>query len=255
MNSTVTKAIYSNQTDEEDLLVLNIRFIAYVCIMMPLSTIGFILNGFTIAVLLHPRMRNSTNVYLTALSVANIICLLFFLISYSFRYMFSYDTFKNNILLKVFNINGYENFINMIYPYSNPITTTFQLFAIYLTCAVTVDRWIYLKWPLKADSICTIKSTIRVILILFAFCVIYNFPRWFEVETSRNNSSFYQARPTSLYMNVYYQMVYQQYCYYIFVYGLPFFVLLIVNIGIIKELIVTKRRKNNLLGKKNHKKG
>ena len=253
MNSTL-KNLLSNRTtdnDHEDLLVLNIKFIVYVWIMMPLSAIGFILNGFTIAVLLHPRMRNSTNAYLTALSVANIFCLLFFLIMYSFRFMLSYELFKNVIILKVFTMNGYENFILMIYPFSNPILTTFQLFAIYLTCAVTVDRWIYLKWPLKADSICTIKSTLRVILVLFVFCVVYNLPKWFEVETSVNNSSNYQAKLTKLSMNVNYQMIYQRYCYIIFVYGIPFFVLLIVNIGIIKELIVTKRRKNNLLGKNN----
>lgn len=247
-NSTVL-----NTNDQEDLLILNIKFIVYVGLVLPLATVGLILNSFTIAVLLHPRMRNSTNAYLTALSLANIFCLLFFIIMYSLRFMLSFDIFKNVIHFKVMNMNGYENFINMIYPFGSPVFSTFQLFAIYLTCAVTVDRWIYLKWPLKADSICTITSTIRVIFFIFLFCVAYNFPRWFEVETIVNNSSFYQAKLTSLSMNYYYNIIYQRYCYIIFVYGIPFLVLLIVNAGIIKGLIETKRRKNTLLGNSTRK--
>ena len=192
MSENITKLIDSNQTDQEDLLILNIKFIVYVALVLPLATIGLILNGFTIAVLMHPRMRNSTNAYLTALSVATIFCLLFFIIMYSLRFMISFDMFKNIIYFKIMNLNGYENFINMIYPFGSPIFSTFQLYAIYLTCAVTVDRWIYLKWPLKADSICTIRMTIKIIFAIFIFCVTYNLPRWFEVETSKNNSSFYQ---------------------------------------------------------------
>lgn len=253
MSENITKLIDSNQTDQEDLLILNIKFIVYVALVLPLAIIGLILNGFTIAVLMHPRMRNSTNAYLTALSVANIFCLLFFIIMYSLRFMISFDMFKNIIYFKIMNLNGYENFINMIYPFGSPIFSTFQLYAIYLTCAVTVDRWIYLKWPLKADSICTIRMTIKIIFAIFIFCVTYNLPRWFEVETSKNNSSFYQAKLTSLSTNFYYNIIYQRYCYIIFVYGIPFLILLIVNIGIIKELIVTKKRKNELLGKSQKK--
>jgi hypothetical protein len=164
--------------------------------------------------------------------------------------------FKDIIYFKQVNLNGYENFINLIYPFGSPIFSTFQLYAIYLTCAVTCDRWIYLKWPLKADLICTIRTTLKIILSIFVFCVVYNLPRWFEVETTlvNNNSSFYQAKLTSLSKNVYYHMIYQRYCYIIFVYGIPFLILLVVNIGIIQKLIETKKRKNNLLGKKTNEK-
>jgi hypothetical protein len=250
--NTTTANIELNDSDQEDLLILNIKFIVYVGFLLPLSIIGLILNSFTIVVLLHPRMRNSTNAYLTALSIANIFCLIFFIIMYSLRFMLSFEMFKDIIYFKQVNLNGYENFINLIYPFGSPIFSTFQLYAIYLTCAVTCDRWIYLKWPLKADLICTIRTTLKIILSIFVFCVVYNLPRWFEVETTlvNNNSSFYQAKLTSLSKNVYYHMIYQRYCYIIFVYGIPFLILLVVNIGIIQKLIETKKRKNNLLGKK-----
>jgi hypothetical protein len=73
-------------TKEEQLLIVNIRLIIYGYMLLPLTLVGLALNGFTIVVLLHPKMRNfSTNAYLTALSIANIVCLINFIFLYSFR--------------------------------------------------------------------------------------------------------------------------------------------------------------------------
>lgn len=148
--------------DREHLFILDIRLYAFGGILLPMGIVGIALNSFTILVLLHPRMRNSTNVYLMALSMANIVCLLNFIFLYSLRYLLSYQTFQNGIYFKRHEPNAYESAINLILRFWSPVFSTFQLYAIYLTCAVTVDRWIYLKWPLKADKICTIPVTIMV---------------------------------------------------------------------------------------------
>lgn len=44
-----------------------------------------------------------------------------------------------------------------------------------------------------------------------------------------------------------FDLIMRRYGYIIFVYGLPFLILLVVNIGIVKKLIETKRRKRDLL--------
>jgi len=246
-------------TKEEQLLIVNIRLIIYGYMLLPLTLIGLALNGFTIVVLLHPKMRNfSTNAYLTALSIANIVCLINFIFLYSFRYILSNEIFKKNVYhyQNVNEIHPYESFINLIYGIWSPIFTTFQLYAIYLTCAVTVDRWIYLTWPLKIDTICSMKNTLIAIVLLFVFCVVYNLPRWFEIETKsfmpykNDTKTIYQAQLTKFGKNEIYNLIMLKYGYMIFVYGIPFFVLLIVNIGIIQKLIETKRRKSHLLGSK-----
>nr|QVK45809.1 G protein-coupled receptor [Proales similis] len=259
-NSTGAGQASGPLTREDQLLIIDIRLFVYGYTFLPLAIIGLALNGFTILVLLHPKMRNfSTNAYLTALSIANIVCLVNFFFLYSIRYMLSSETFKRNL-----NAAGdsqevppYESFINYIYGIWSPIFTTFQLFAIYLTCAVTVDRWIYLTWPLKVDKICSMRNTIRAIVLLFVFCVLYNLPRWFEIESqlkevriNNQTSTFYQARVTQLGSTAIYQFFMQQYGYMIFVYGIPFVVLLLANIGIIKKLVEAKKRKSNLLGGK-----
>lgn len=241
------------QMDRDHLMILDIRLYVFGGILLPMALIGLAFNSFTILVLLHPRMRNSTNVYLTALATANIVCLLNFILLYSFRYLFSYNSFQDAIYYSSNEPNAYESFINLILRFWSPVFSTFQLYAIYLTCAVTVDRWIYLKWPLKADSVCTIKVTIKIICGILFFCFVYNLPRLFEVDydlkVSQKNATYYQARPTEFGSNKWYKIIYQWYGYLIFVYGLPFSVLVIVNIGIIKRLIETGERKSHLLGK------
>lgn len=243
-------------TIDDKLLIVKIRLIVYAYIVSPIAVLGIALNSFTVLVLLHPKLRNqSTNAYLTALSIANIVCLINFLFLYSFRYGLSNEIFKKNVYQNsgFDEIHPYESFINLIYGIWSPIFTTFQLYAIYMTCAVTVDRWICVTWPLKVEKICSIRNTIKAILLLFLFCVLYNLPRWFEIEsalvTSKStNRTYYQAKITVIGATSIYHEIVRKYAYLIFVYGIPFFVLLIVNIGIIRKLIETKRRKNKLLG-------
>jgi hypothetical protein len=79
--------------------------------------------------------------------------------------------------------HSYDSFICFIYGIVHPVFMTFQLYSIYLTCAVTVDRWIYITFPLKVDTICSMRNTFKAIAGIFAFCVIYNLPRWFEIES------------------------------------------------------------------------
>ena len=260
MEETLTKRLSSfnltlknlTSQDHDDLMILDLRLFVYGGLLLPMAIAGLILNAFTIVVLLHPRMRNSTNVYLTALSMVNIVCLLNFIFLYSLRYLLSYKTVQNNIYYVEQKVNTYESFINLIYRFWSPIFLTFQLYAIYLTCAVTVDRWVYLKWPLKADTICTLKVTIKLIIILFLFCVVFNLSRWFEVDSDKlvsyDGISYYQAKGTDLGRNKLYNLIYQQFGYIIFVYGLPFFVLIVVNIGIVEKLVETEKRKSHLLG-------
>jgi len=95
--------------------------------------------------------------------------------------------------------------------------------------------------------------TIHIICGILFFCIVYNLPRLFEVDyalkVSQNNITYYQAGPTEFGNNKWYRLIYHWYGYLIFVYGLPFSVLVIVNIGIIKKLIETEKRKSHLLGK------
>lgn len=105
LNQTAS-TIMTNRTDplspEDKLFILNMRLVIYGYVVLPLSLIGLALNSFTILVLMHPKMRYfSTNAYLTTLSLANIFCLILFVVMYSLRYLLAYDLFKVLFVLTI----------------------------------------------------------------------------------------------------------------------------------------------------------
>ena len=241
-------------TNEDELVILNTRIFVYSYMLLPACLIGLLLNVFTIVVLMHRKMHSSTNVYLTALSVANIICLINFIFLYSVRYIVSNSIFRQSMLNATTNheMHVYESYINLIYGSWSPVFTTFQLYAIYLTCAVSVDRFICLLYPFKVDKICSIKNTLTSIFLIFVFCFVYNLPKWFEVESyavvTSNNRTIYQARQTNFAKSPL-KLIISKYAYIVFVYGLPFATLTTVNFGIIVKLIEIRRRKRLLTAK------
>ena len=52
-----------------------------------------------------------------------------------------------------------------------------QTCSVYVTMAVTIERYLAVCWPLKARSICTIGKAKTVIVSVAGFAVIYNIPR------------------------------------------------------------------------------
>ena len=211
-----------NLSVDDELAIVNTRIFVYSYMLLPACIIGLVLNVFTIIVLLNPKMRSSTNFYLTALSAANIICLINFIFLYSVRYIISSQNFFKQIgvHIETDEPHMYESFINFVLGYWFPIVNTFQLYAIYLTCAVSVDRCLCLVYPFKVEKICSIKNTIISIVAIFLFCALYNIPNWFEVESypviNNFNRTHYKARPTNFARNPY-KIKIRKYDYIIFV--------------------------------------
>jgi hypothetical protein len=213
-----------NFSYHDERVIVNTRIFVYSYMLLPACITGLILNLFTIVVLMNPKMRSSTNVYLTALSAANMICLINFILLNSVRYIISSENFLKqagvHIDPKEDDPHRYESFINFTLAYWHPIVSTFQLYAIYLTCAVSVDRCLCLVFPFKVDKICSIKNAIVSIALIFVFCVVYNIPNWFEVESYPAVNSFnrthYKAKQTNFARNEYMIKI-RKYDYIIFV--------------------------------------
>ena len=65
-------------------------------------------------------------------------------------------------------------------PYVYPMALTAQTASVYLTVAITVERYVAVCLPLKARSLCTHKRARWCVLAVFSFAVLYNFTRFFE---------------------------------------------------------------------------
>jgi hypothetical protein len=171
-----------------------------------------ITNIFTVIVLLHPRMRNSsTHVYLMALSACNVFLLAGLMLNYSlksigkyylFRFILKYiiflliatypellaylrrpDRINRNALLG----DAYEQFYAHVAPITTPLLSMLLLCSTYLTVLVSGDRYFLICWPLIAEKIRTRKMALRLVLLVFIFVNLYILPHWFEYRTATRN--------------------------------------------------------------------
>jgi len=222
--------------------ILLFRLIVWGYIGMVLSLFGIVGNIITILVLISPSMRTtSTNIYLTALSCSNILFLLIFIPSYSMRYLLGYRLYVTD--------QPFSFEVLLLRLPTTPVYNTILLSIIYLTIAVSMDRLILVKFPLKAKQILTKRTTLIAILSIYIFCILYCIPYWLEEHYAPDTK---RCRLTKIGKII--RPYIRIYIYIPVVYLIPFFTLTCINITIIQNLIATKHRKKSLGAKTTKKK-
>lgn len=155
-----------------------VRLVCVQILVRITCTVGIVSNTLNILVLIRPRMRTSTNTYLVALS----LCDLLYCISL--------------LALSIRLVGSFE--VNWSYMICVPQLLAFgdiwSNCATWITCAFTVERFIAVSSPMLARSICTIARSKRIILAVFLVALSLTVPDWFTrtigcgVCVSRNQS-------------------------------------------------------------------
>lgn len=128
-------------------------------VLLPIiATIGVFGNGVTILVLTRRGMRSSTNAYLTALAIADLVYLLcvFWL---SLRH---YPHVKEDVSL--------SNFYAYTWPYSLWLTDATTNTSVWLIVTFTVERYIVVSHPIRSRMLCTESRARRVIVAVYLIC-------------------------------------------------------------------------------------
>ncbi|ODM87418.1 FMRFamide receptor [Orchesella cincta] len=188
--------------------------------------IGVIGNGITIHILAKKRMRSSTNVYLTALAVTDLIYLLF-----SFSMSWRHFPSINKIWL---------------YWYYSPfglwVTDASSSTSVWLTVSFTVERYIAVCHPLKRKIYCTENSALCVSILVYMACFALTATTPFEWrattilnQTMESNEATYSLENTEFGKNENYRMFYHWFTTILFVI-LPLVILAILNYFLIKAV-------------------
>lgn len=139
-------------------------FLGFRCFMSWLSLfficIGLVGNLVSFVILINPKMRISTNVFLASLCVSGFIALLGLLTNSVIYDLFYYYAFSDGL-----------NYVYMFYPYVYPIITTFQMSSIMLTVCVSLNQFIYIYFSgtqqrnqKKSDKEC--RRALKVVINL-----------------------------------------------------------------------------------------
>ncbi|GAB1610669.1 FMRFamide receptor-like [Argonauta hians] len=167
---------YDNDSAREALKMT--RFIVQKILSPTVSTIGFIGNSLSIIVLSRRRMQSSTNVYLTALSVCDLLYL-FFMLTLNFVHC----SYREQPRLAFYYM-----------PYARVLTDLFGNMAVWLTVSFTVERYVGVRYPMKGRIWCTVHRAKMISFLVFIVCLINTSPEFFEMEIleqklSQNNQT------------------------------------------------------------------
>ena len=215
-------------------------------IIVILGTVG---NSLTIIILTRRAMRSSTNIYLTALAVWDIVVLICTALLIGLEAIPEFN---------VYRFYAYAYVVSYIYP----IALIAQTATIWLTVSFTVERFIAVCHPLKAARMCTIKRAKIVIYGVSIGATLYNIPRWFEykpmhfVEPKLGNLTINIVTQTNFVRNPWYTQIYFSWLYVPIMCIIPLATLSILNTCLVmavrrsqkqrKDMNVRQSRENNV---------
>lgn len=219
---------------------------------MTVCAFGLLGNILSIFVLTRRTMRSSTYSYLCALSVCDSLVLFFTAI-----------LLVNDLKKPVKDTPKWpwdEGMFPYLFPYVHPMAFTFQVISIWLTLAFTVDRYIMICHPFKAEPYCTVSRARKVITALIIAGIWFNFPKYFEYETVETplpllNQTQVNCDLTDFGKSAVFRELYHSWFYIAFVCGVPFISLAVLNAVLMRavhesrkkgrEINVAERKRND----------
>lgn len=144
---------------------------------------GLLGNIFNIIVLVNPKMRTSTNIYLLSLAICDSMYLLFCL-SLSFLHC-SNKTLPEDALWYIL--------------YARVFSDLFGNTSVWLTVCFTLERFIAIRLPMRGKAWCTVRKAKFATLTTSIACAINTFPEFFEtkvVKVTTNVTHYYHCSST-----------------------------------------------------------
>lgn len=205
---------------------------------MAVCAFGIIGNILSIIVLTRTCMKSSTYSYLTALSVSDLLFLILTM------FILSRDSEKPNQ-----EISWGKPFYIKLFPFVHPSAITFQVTSIWLTCAFTVDRYIMICHPFKAERWCKLSTARKTIVGVFVAGLLFNVIRFFEYESSEITVSTNDTNPRQLVIKLTdlgnseeFREIVHSWLYLTCVAGIPFLSLLVLNIFLIHAVHESRKK-------------
>lgn len=212
-------------------------FVFWGVIIPIISVVGFFGNILTIIVLFRREMQSTTIYFLRTLVVTDTAIILGAVLGLSVLAI----TIRNTEMW-LFNDVIYPH----IYTPTNYLVMALQMINVWVTVAVSVERYIAICHPFKSVRICTKRNAFISLAVIVVISVIYNIPRCFAttvVHCQPESSNCYQVITTDFGKTLFYTQYYFFWMYMILIYIIPLIVLSILNSLLIAELMRMRKRR------------
>ena len=194
-------------------------------VVLPIiCTFGIVGILLTLVVLSRKSMRTSTNCYLMALSVADLMFLV--------------------LLASLFVYNqAYQSITFPIYAtYAGIMASVALMASVWLTVVLAVERYVAICHPFLAARLCTVRVAVSAICVVFLLALASRMPNFWEHriawyrDTTDNNRSVPYVVTASLAFNDVYLRVYAWLVDGTLASVLPFLSLLVLNVSLVREV-------------------
>ena len=213
------------------------RFLVQRVIAPMVICFGIVGNIVNISVLTRRWMKSSTNSYLTALAIYDVLYLsLAFVMSLS-----HYDGVKDSLWY-----NRYRH------PYVRPLTNTCSNTGVWLTLTFTVERYIGVGYPIKGKIWCTPQRAKVIIGIVCFLAAAVTFPEFFDCVTvervNSQNKTVVVRNATRFGSSPLYTIGYTNFNQFVFTF-IPLVLLMIFNFLLIHAVISAERWRRKMVAK------
>ncbi|KAI0236483.1 FMRFamide receptor [Lamellibrachia satsuma] len=232
-----------NMLGERSNQCLAYDFFIEAVLMGALCLLGFAGNTLSMLCLWRDRSKSATPFLLVSLELADTLFLVAVLV---LRVLPSVHTYTGQlgVLVSAFPYFG---------RYGWPCALTAETATIYLTILVTLNRYVAVCRPYETFKFCSLADAKRHVIIVCAFSVLYNLPRFFEYEfasvkdANTANLTTHGVVLSSLGVNRTYQIIYTNILYCLVFFLGPFVALVFLNSELIAALRETKRKRMKVL--------
>lgn len=205
----------------------------------------------TVIVLSRKHMSTSTNIYLMALAISDLL----YLLKYASKRIgerIIEDFYKN-----VTTENAEQNFII----YDRYISHTMQIFllsSIWLTVVLAIERWVAICQPFLASKFCTVFRSRLLTVLIFLFATLCRLTSFFDYKVVKHVDRFTDKvvvyGENTKFAETYFYLKIYPWIIDVFISSLiPFFLLLALNVKLILEVRKSTRYLQKNLGTTNHR--
>jgi hypothetical protein len=165
INCTIYKEYYNQTVKSYAPVMIQLSRIKYVIVI-----IGVLLNCLNLIVLLNSKLNESPYTYLTSLAL------------FDFTALFIYIVEKIRRLIMTQNSNFIFKYLVL------PAINICSSCSIYITLALTIERFIFVHYPLKSKVICSRSIARRICCYIFIFSIVRNsyLPFMYEGQICKN---------------------------------------------------------------------
>ncbi len=226
-----------NFTSTESFATDIFKYGSYICgwLMVGITAMGLVGNFLTFLVFSNIRMRSPINVLLAGLSLID-----------SFLLVFGTATF---LPIAFYSLLGDEWYLrNMpvltyVIVFVYPVAMMAQTSSVWTLSVITVERYLAVCHPFSARVMCTVQRALAAFICINVSAILYNFCRFWEHVVSVCDGL---RCPLPLLREIYYyRELYMLWMYLIFMFVLPFALLVAFNLRIVfvlKKAVRTRER-------------